>query len=74
LVGLLVSRGFLADVRLGLCGLICWLGVWGLAAQKFVVRPPSLWDWFLCGLVLGELCSSKRGICLEQFRDGGGLA
>ena len=28
---------------------------------------------FLCGLVLGEFCSSKRGIRLEQFRDGGRL-
>ena len=47
--------------------------VGGLAAQKFVVRLPSFWGWFLRGLVLGEFCCSRRGICLEQFRDGGQL-
>jgi hypothetical protein len=42
-------------------------------AQKFVVRLPSFWGGFLRGLVLGESCSSRRGICLEHFRDGGRL-
>ena len=45
----------------------------GLAAQKFAVRLPSFWGWFLCGLVLGEFCYSRRGICLEHFRDVCGL-
>ena len=69
----LTSRGFLADA-----GLFAWVGVLagglrGLAAQKFVVRLPSFWGWFLCGLVLGESGSSRRGIRLEHFRDAGGL-
>jgi len=42
-------------------------------AQKFVVRLPSFWGWFLCGLVLGESCDSRRGTCLEHFRDVCGL-
>ena len=45
------------------------LGLGSLAAQKFVVRLPSFWGWFLCGLVLGEFAFSRRGICLEHFRD-----
>ena len=54
-----------------MCGLVCWLGVWGLAAQKFAVRLPAFWGGFLRGLVLGEFCYTRRGICLEHFRDGG---
>ena len=34
-------------------------------AQKFVVRLPSFWGGFLCGLVLGEFFCSRRGTCLE---------
>jgi len=40
-------------------------GTRGLAAQKFADRLPSFWGWFLCGLVLGESGSSRRGTCLE---------
>jgi hypothetical protein len=57
------------------CTAVCvWVsvlagGLGSFAAQKFVVRLPSFWGWFLCGLVLGESCYSRRGICLDHFRD-----
>jgi hypothetical protein len=51
-----------------------WAGGLGsFAAQNFVVRLPSFWGGFLCGLVLGEFCYSRRGTCLEHFRDVYGL-
>ena len=75
-----VSRGgcWPPAAFLGDAGLFVWVGVLAgglgsFAAQNFVVRLPSFWGWFLCGLVLGESCSSRRGICLEHFRDVCGL-
>ena len=47
--------------------------VGGLAAQKFVVRLPSFWGWFLRGLVLGEFSVLSAGMGLEHFRDEGRL-
>ena len=70
---LLASRGFLPDA-----GLFAWVnglagGLGSFAAQKFVVRLPFFWGGFLCGLVLGESGSSRRGIRLDHFRDVCGL-
>ena len=67
------SAAFLGDG-----GLFVWVsvlagGLGSFVAQKFVVRLPSFWGGFLCGLVLGEFCCSRRGVCLEHFRDVGRL-
>jgi hypothetical protein len=41
------------------------------AAQKFVVRLPSFWGWFLCGLVLGDFPGVSAGMGFDHFRDVG---
>jgi hypothetical protein len=72
--GLLASAVFLR-MRGCQCGLNVLAGGWAVLRRKSLqIYSPLFRVGLLYGLVLGDFCSSKRGICLEQFRDMGGLA
>ena len=44
-------------------------GAGSFAAQKFVVRLPSFWGGFVCGLRMGDFCQLSAGTGLDHFRD-----